>query len=377
MVIGLLCKKNIAGGFFSARLFYLVTGLFFFLFRGYSQSTLDQISIPLEKIETFSITQNNELAEIYLQTKGGKIELPGDFSKHIVSYEKNKIVLKYLSKERPEIIVTSKEIIFKNAFSSSEPDSIFSNSTIPSYPLGPGDSLVVEIYGIEEMRNEVTVDPQGSITLPILDKIEVQGLTVDKLQDVLKEKYSEYINDPQINILLKEYGSRYVNVIGEISAPSRIPLKRALRLLDAISLAGGFTEKSGDIEIQRRDNNGSIQKKRIMKESLLGANSEKDNLFLLDGDVVNVLQVSSVYLSGEVQHPQSVLYDKELTLLKAIAKAGGFTQWANKSNIIILRKINDKTETIKVDAGKVEKGKIEDPQLYPNDYIIVKERKLF
>lgn len=368
-----------AGGIFSARLFYffMFFGLFCVLLELVVPAFQSQIAIPIEKIRIFSMSQSGSTLEIHLSFEENNKEFPEELKKYVVSSDKKEIILRFPESERPVINIKRKEIVFSKEKSSFSDDSVFSVNNVPSYPLGPGDSLIIEIYGVEQMRNEVTVDPQGSITLPLLDKIFVNGVTIDQLQDLLKEKYGEYINDPQINILLKEYGSRFVNVIGEVGAPSRIPLKRALRLLDAISMAGGFTEKSGDLELQRRDSDGIIQKKRIFKDSLLGANSEGDNLYLLDGDVVNVLPVSSVYLSGEVGHPQSIMYDKELTLLKAIAIAGGFTQWANKSNIIILRKSESKTETIKIDAEKIEKGKAEDPQLYPNDHIIVKERKLF
>jgi polysaccharide export outer membrane protein len=132
------------------------------------------------------------------------------------------------------------------------------------------------------MKKEVTVDPEGFITLPVIDKLKVQGITINDLQRLLEDKLSEYIKDPQINLQLKEYGSRFVNVIGEVTNPRRIPLKRAFRLLDAISEAGGFTQQSGDVEVQRRNPDGSLRKIVIKKDSLLSSGNGNDNIFVFD-----------------------------------------------------------------------------------------------
>jgi polysaccharide export outer membrane protein len=378
MVIDLFRKKIFAGGCFPARLFYTLLFILNLCFCSGFQTKADENSFSFNDLESFFFKRYNSVVELeVVLLKNGNNTLPSSFSKYIVEKKGNSILFRIPEEEEPEIVASANGLTIRLGRKEITSDSVFVTKEVPSYPLGPGDVLLIEIYGIEELKNEVTVDPQGSITLPILDRIYVAGLTIDQLQDKLKRDYSEYINDPQINIQLKEYGSRYVNVMGEVGNPSRIALKRALKLLDAISLAGGFTDKSGDIELQRKDEKGVVQKRKILKDSLLSANSEDDNLYLLDGDVINVMPVSSVYLSGEVKTPQAIMYEKELTLLKAVAKAGGFTQWANKSSIVILRKTGEKTETIKVDASKIEKGKAEDPKLYPSDYIIVKERKLF
>jgi len=257
-------------------------------------------------------------------------------------------------------------------------DALFDSKEPPVYPLGPGDKLFVEVYGVEDIGKEIAVDPEGNITLPLLDKIKVQGSTLNEVQRILEQRFSEYIKDPQVSVQLREYGSRFVNVIGEVVHPIRIPIKRALRLLDAISESGGFSEKSGDVEVQRRDSGGVLRKKVISKESLLSAGAGNENIFICDQDTINVLMINSVYISGEVKDPKSLFYTQDLTLLRAIAKSGGFTQWAKKEKVIILRKTPDgQTTTIKVDAKDVEKGKVEDPPLMPNDHIIVYERKLF
>jgi polysaccharide export outer membrane protein len=258
------------------------------------------------------------------------------------------------------------------------PGDLFATDTPPAYPLGPGDKLQITVYNVENMNQTVVVDPSGAITFPVLDKVQVGGLTVPELQKRLEELLGQFVKGPQVGIQLLEYGSRYVNVLGEVGSPGRVPLKGALRVLDAVSQAGGYTGKSGDVEITRRDASGQLRTKVFTREELLGAGSEKCNIYVLDQDVINVQAIKSVYVSGEVKNPGSFPYNRDLTLLRAITLAGGFTQWAKKDRVDILRDTPQGTpRVITVDVTDVEKGKREDVPLLPNDHVVVKERKFF
>jgi polysaccharide export outer membrane protein len=254
---------------------------------------------------------------------------------------------------------------------------LFATQEPPEYPLGPGDKLQLKVYNVEGMDQTVVVDPAGYLTFPVLDKVLVKGLTLNQLQQRFEELLAKYVKDPQVSVQLIEYGSRYVNVLGEVGNPGRIPLKGAYRVLDAVSQAGGFTDKSGDVEIQRRDESGTLQSKILTHEELLSGSSEKFNIFVKDQDVINVQPVKSVYVTGEVKKPGSFPYNKDMTLLRAITLAGGFDQWAKKDKVDILREEKGGQKTLQVDATKIEKGKIPDVPLMPNDQIVVRERKFF
>lgn len=254
----------------------------------------------------------------------------------------------------------------------------FGDADPPAYPLGPGDKIQVTVYNVDDMDKTVIVDPKGNITLPVLDKVPVEGKAVTDFQRDLEQRLKEFIREPQVSIQVLEYGSRYVNVLGEVGNPGRIAIKGALRLLDAVSQAGGFTEKSGDIEVQRRMFDGKIQTRIVHRENLLTGNKDTFNFFVHDQDVLNVQPIKSVYVSGEVKSPGSFPFSKDMTLLRAIAKAGGFGQWARKGKVDILRERPDgTTETLHADASDIEKGKTPDIALQPNDHVVVRERKLF
>jgi len=254
---------------------------------------------------------------------------------------------------------------------------LFSIGKPPVYPLGPGDELDITVYNVPDMKQSVTVDPKGYITFPVLDKILVQGYTVNELQQRIESLLNQYVKDPQVNIQLKEYGSRYVNVLGEVGRPGRIPLKGALRVLDAISQAGGFTSNSGTVEIRRKDTTGETHSLTLTQEDLLAGGSGNSNVYLLDRDVINVQGVKSVFINGEVKNPGAFPYKSDLTLLKVIALAGGFSQWAKKDKVDILREQDGGTKVIHANATKIEKGSLPDIGLEPNDHIVVRERKFF
>jgi polysaccharide export outer membrane protein len=257
------------------------------------------------------------------------------------------------------------------------PGDVFTLAAAPSYPLGPGDKIQVTVYNVEDMNQTVTVDPGSIITFPVLDKVSVQGLSVNELQKKLEDLLAQFVKSPQVNIQLIEYGSRFVNVLGQVRTPGRIPLKGTFKILDAISQAGGFQDNSGDVELQRRDAAGQLQTKVFSKEELLTGNEQQGNIYVQDQDVINVRVVKSVYVNGEVKNPGPFPYNKEMTLLRAITSAGGFTQWANKGRVDILREEKGTNQVTHVDAGDIERGKIPDVPLKPNDQVVVRERKFF
>ena len=302
-------------------------------------------------------------------------EIPEELAK-VIRTEQGGIVVEIPSSLEPAILWNSEGIEFRWLAGTGNIDSVFQDSVAPLYPLGPTDKIHVQVYNVDEMNVDLIVDPKGFITFPVLNKIMAGGKTVNELQKDLEERLVEYVKEPQVIVQVVEYGSRYVNVLGEVQNPARIPLRWALRILDAISLAQGFTDKSGDIEIQRRMPDGTVKTRHISREDLLMGNKELYNSFVHDQDVINVLALKSVYVSGEVKNPGAFQYNKDMTLLRAVALAGGFGQWAKKGRVDILReKPEGGTETLHVDATEIERGKIPDVPLMPNDHVVVKERK--
>jgi protein involved in polysaccharide export with SLBB domain len=114
----------------------------------------------------------------------------------------------------------------------------------PSTSLGPGDLVQIDVVGEKDLPKEFRVQPDCSIDFPYIDRVKaVCGLEpqqlVDKLRATLEQK--QILTNPQITLMVKQYASKKVSVIGQVNKPGSVPWTDGLRLFDVISQSGGFT----------------------------------------------------------------------------------------------------------------------------------------
>ncbi len=131
----------------------------------------------------------------------------------------------------------------------------------PSTTLGPSDLFEVTVVGEKDLPKEYRVQPDCSIDFPYIDRVtDVCGLEpqqlVDKLRATLKQK--NILTNPQITLVVKQYASKKVSVIGQVNKPGSLPWTDGLRLFDVISQSGGFTSiaDSKNVVLVRRVGNG-------------------------------------------------------------------------------------------------------------------------
>ena len=109
------------------------------------------------------------------------------------------------------------------------------------YKIGVTDVLAINVWRNPELSVEVPVRADGMISVPLIDDVQAEGLTPQELKEVVAENLSEFITAPDVTVLVRQMNSRFVSVIGEVRQPTRVPLTRDLRVLEAIALVGGFT----------------------------------------------------------------------------------------------------------------------------------------
>jgi len=232
------------------------------------------------------------------------------------------------------------------------------------YLVGPGDVLQITVWDHPELtlptgqfRDAETsgqlVDEEGYFFYPYVGKILADGMTVAELRNVLTEKLSAYINNPQLDVRVVDFRSKKVYVVGEVNVPGVLPLDDLpLMVADAISLSGGLTEdayKSG-VNISR---NGTIHE--IDLKAMYDLADGTQNLLLRHGDIVNVLDRSQqkVFVMGEITRPDSVeIINGHLTLSAALGEVGGVKQVsADPSRIFVIRGSNgDDPQIFHLDA---------------------------
>lgn len=138
------------------------------------------------------------------------------------------------------------------------------------YRLGPEDVVEVFVWKEPEMSTTVMVRPDGKISLPLVGEMAASGKTAAQLQGEMREKLSQYLTDPFVNVLVKEVNSPKISVLGEVHKPDRYPIRQPMTLLDAIALAGGFTEFARQDEvIVMRNGSSGVQRIKFNAERLL------------------------------------------------------------------------------------------------------------
>ena len=109
--------------------------------------------------------------------------------------------------------------------------------------VGPGDVFEVYVLGEKEIPKEFRIQPDGTIDFPYLDRITVAGLEPQQIEELLKRELVErrILVSPQVTLIVKQYNSKKVSVVGAVQKPGSLPWTEGMKLIDAISLAGGLT----------------------------------------------------------------------------------------------------------------------------------------
>lgn len=161
-----------------------------------------------------------------------------------------------------------------------------------NYLLKPSDLIEVMVFQEPDLNKQVRIEADGSIVLPLINRVKVGGLSIDEARQQIQELYNEdFLVNPQVNLLVLEYRMRKVDVIGQVNQPGpiEIPSDQALSLVEAISQAGSFTRlaRRTTVQVTRTDTDG---KKRVIEINVDRMMSSEDapDFILQDGDIVFV-----------------------------------------------------------------------------------------
>jgi polysaccharide export outer membrane protein len=249
------------------------------------------------------------------------------------------------------------------------------------YKIGPKDLLEITVFELPELNQTVRVSEDGTITLPLLGPVKVDGLTTEELEAKLAGLLQkEYLNEARVSVFIREYQSKLVAVIGAVERPGMYELVGQRTLLQMVSKAGGFKENaSNEIFVLRDEGKGETASIAIDLDDLLLNGNQKLNIEIRPNDVVNVPvdKLITVYVFGAVRNPGKVevKMSKKITLLQAVGNAGGLSDEAKKSGIRLKRidRRTGKETEMKVNLDDIIKGKKRDIQLQEGDVIIVPE----
>ncbi len=248
------------------------------------------------------------------------------------------------------------------------------------YVIGSADVVYVAVLGNKELDTVARVDPAGKISVPLAGDVQAAGLTAEELAAQLTRILSKKIRSPVVTVSLREINSYRVYILGNVARPGVLSSKSEITLLQALALAGGVAP-GADLSlayVARGKERLNVDFRKLIIEGDLS-----QNILLKPEDVV-VLSANprnAVFIMGEVRNPGSFPLDREsnFTILKALALAGGFDQYAKPSGTIIIREDTGGKQIIPVDVEEIMDNpeKEKDVVLQPGDVVIVPQGGLF
>lgn len=321
--------------------------------------------------------------KIYLNTAENKLAFWDKL--FLKKSKKEKGPLPKLKSDEEEVLVPKKVLVPKEV---PVPKHEEKNEGLPipldekeeEYVVGGNDVLKIVVYDEPELSKEkVRLSVDGYFNFGLIGRVRVLGLSASEIEEKLEILLKDgYILNPQVSILVEEYGSRKVFVLGAVNIPGSYELRGTTTLLEMISKAGGVKEgdKAGKkILILRKSKRGgktiTIDRKKLMDEGDLSLNVAVKN-----NDTIYIPAADFVFVFGEVKNPGSYeLSDKNKTALSAITIAGGFTKIAAPKKTKIVRLVGGKETTIFVNIYDITKrgDKSKDIVLISEDIIIVPE----
>ena len=158
-----------------------------------------------------------------------------------------------------------------------------------SYVIGQGDLLEIFVWRNEQLSREVVVRPDGKISLPLIQDVQAEGLRILQLKDQITRRFSEYLEHPKVTVIVKEINSYKVSVLGRVVKPGVYPITGNTTLVEAISMAGGFTEWANRRKITVIRNEGDKKKKfRVNYKKIISGKDPSQNITLERGDTIVV-----------------------------------------------------------------------------------------
>jgi polysaccharide biosynthesis/export protein len=254
------------------------------------------------------------------------------------------------------------------------------------YQIGAQDILKINVFGHEDLTQTAIVQEDGTFFFPIIGRVKASDMTPRELAKKIATLLSQgYVRNPQVTVMVQEYRSKSIFVMGEVSHPGPIPYSGNMTVMEMLAKAGPTAGAGAEVIVLRpaSGSSGPVMPGEVLGEGAEGAAKQVEtirinirdiqmgqldkNVLLRPNDTVFITQAARVFLLGEVRTPGPQIYTPGMTVRQAIINAGGFTADAAKGKVSIGRQVDGKYKEAK--AG------LDDP-VQPGDTVTVKA-KLF
>ncbi|UWZ86121.1 polysaccharide biosynthesis/export family protein [Occallatibacter riparius] len=239
--------------------------------------------------------------------------------------------------------------------------------------IGPGDMLHVVVFDTPELEQHARVTDAGDFNLVMGGPVHVADLTpaeaARKVEETLKG--AQLLNHPRVAIIVEEYATAKVSVLGEVKAPGAYAINTPRTVLDVLTLAGGLVPTADrKVMIERRGT-----KERVPYYVSNNADAALDTAVMVNpGDSIIVPKAGIVYVLGDVAHPGAYVMmnnESQLTVLQLIARAGGTNISAVPSHAKLIHKKDNSYVEEALPLSAMQKGNRADMALQTDDIIWV------
>jgi polysaccharide biosynthesis/export protein len=174
-----------------------------------------------------------------------------------------------------------------------------------NYVLAPGDQIEVNVFGEPDLSRTVTIKPDGIVALPLINQVKASGKTAAQLEAELTKLYGRYLRAPSVSIIVRQFRMHRVYVMGEVAKPGRYDITDDTNVIDAITAAGGPTDKANLDGVQlSRVENGKSKAIPIKMSQVVQGKDPAQNVKLQNGDLLyvprrgmNILEILQTILS--------------------------------------------------------------------------------
>jgi len=263
------------------------------------------------------------------------------------------------------------------------------------YVLGPGDQISIIVTDLADDFADKTfrIDMSGELSVPYAGRISAAGLTTEGLQRAISASLTKIIKKPDVTVNVAEFHSQPVSVLGEVNTAGEYQVQGQKKLLEAISMAGGFTEDVGNtVTITREikwgrvplptahdDPTGQFSLATVSVKNILHSNSPEQNIQVMPADVISVSRAEIVYAVGSVNKPGGypMGQDETLSALQVVSLAEGLTSTAasQSAKIIRLDPATKNRSEVAVNLKQLLEGRSSDIPLQPGDILFIPNSK--
>jgi polysaccharide export outer membrane protein len=232
------------------------------------------------------------------------------------------------------------------------------------YRVGAGDLLKISVFGSPELSTDARVAQSGTITCPLIGSIPVAGLSSAEIEQTLSRRFIDggFLRQPQVSVLIAEYLSQKVSVLGHVSKPGQYALRASSNVLDVLAEAGGvIANTASDVATLMRKDGTKID----LNLDALFRGDPTQNVAVAGGDRIYIPRAEYFYVYGQVQKPGQYRLERNMTLSRAISASGGLTARGTERRAVVKRR--------DAQGKEIEYSVRPDDMLKADDVLFIKE----